>query len=195
MAESAKFEEQSDELLLSLGRAGDEAAFLALYRRHHGAVFRFALFMSGNREVAEEVVQEVFLTLLDDGLKFDGELGTVEAFLIGVTRNQVRRQVRNFAGSVGRFGSLDEAAELEQPVESFPSKTEVDALRRAILALPERYRAVTVLCELEELSYAEAAQKLGCAVGTVRSRLHRARTLLQTKLRRRKQCPISTTNR
>jgi RNA polymerase sigma-70 factor (ECF subfamily) len=55
-------------------------------------------------------------------------------------------------------------------------------VRRAVLSLPVRYREVIVLCELQELTYAEAAQALGCAIGTVRSRLHRARALLAGKL-------------
>jgi RNA polymerase sigma-70 factor (ECF subfamily) len=52
-----------------------------------------------------------------------------------------------------------------------------------VLALPERYREVVVLCDLQEMTYVEAAKILGCAVGTVRSRLHRARALLVEKLR------------
>ncbi len=64
-----------------------------------------------------------------------------------------------------------------------------------MLALPERYREVVVLCDLQELSYAETAAVLGCAVGTVRSRLHRARTLLLNKLRpATKEEPASALN-
>ena len=58
----------------------------------------------------------------------------------------------------------------------------VAMLRRAVFALPVRYREVVVLCDLEELTYAEAADALGCAIGTVRSRLHRARTMLAARL-------------
>ena len=58
----------------------------------------------------------------------------------------------------------------------------IAALRRAVLALPVRYREVVVLCDLEELSYADAADALGCAIGTVRSRLHRARAMLAARL-------------
>ena len=58
----------------------------------------------------------------------------------------------------------------------------VDALWRAVLALPRRYREVVILCDLEELDYSDAAAALGCPVGTVRSRLHRARALLLEKL-------------
>ena len=58
----------------------------------------------------------------------------------------------------------------------------IDRVRKAVLTLPVRYREVVVLCDLQELSYAETADALGCAVGTVRSRLHRARALLAAKL-------------
>ena len=58
----------------------------------------------------------------------------------------------------------------------------VAMLRRAVIALPVRYREVVVLCDLEELTYAEAADALGCAIGTVRSRLHRARSMLAARL-------------
>ena len=58
----------------------------------------------------------------------------------------------------------------------------IDALRQAVLTLPVRYREAVVLCDLQEMSYADAAVALGCAVGTVRSRLHRGRALLALKL-------------
>jgi RNA polymerase sigma-70 factor (ECF subfamily) len=59
----------------------------------------------------------------------------------------------------------------------------VEAVRQAVLALPTHYREVVVMCDLEEMDYAGAASALGCSVGTVRSRLHRARGLLTAKLR------------
>jgi RNA polymerase sigma-70 factor (ECF subfamily) len=58
----------------------------------------------------------------------------------------------------------------------------IASVRKAVLSLPERYREVVVLCDLQEMSYEEAATIVGCAVGTVRSRLHRARTFLAVKL-------------
>jgi RNA polymerase sigma-70 factor (ECF subfamily) len=188
LKQPAAVEDRSDNQLLHLGRAGDEKAFLALYHRRHGAVFRFALHMSSSREVAEEVVQEVFLALLADSTRYSEERGTLEAFLIGMARNQVRRQMRQ----TRRLDPMESRGTIEQPADLLREPSEVDALRKAILALPENYRAVTVLCELEELSYSEAAQRLGCAIGTVRSRLHRARGILEAKLRRRERCPIST---
>ena len=70
----------------------------------------------------------------------------------------------------------------------FDERKLAEYLRRAIVRLPARYREVIVLCDLQDVSYADAAQALGCAIGTVRSRLHRARHLLADKLQRGIAC-------
>src|SRR5215475_258923 len=79
----------SDAELLWLMLAGDEQAFTALYRRHKGLVYRFALLMSGRASVAEEVTQEVFLALLRKGRRYDPARGSLKAYLCGAARNQV----------------------------------------------------------------------------------------------------------
>lgn len=183
MQDELREDHRSDDQLLKLGWHGDEDAFLALYRRHSGQVYRFALHMSGSKSVAEEVLQETFVILLERKEHFDPQRGTLGAFLIGVARNQVRRQ--RLLASRGYAGELDK---LEAHCGTGYDESDLELLREAIQALPENYRAVTVLCELEEMSYADAAQRLGCAIGTVRSRLHRAKALLQAKLGRRKKC-------
>ena len=169
-------------------RRGDEEAFLVLYGRHQGSIFRFALHMSGRRDTAEEVTQEVFLTLLSESRSYLAERGDLQGYLIGVARNKVRRQIRQSKG----FASFP----LEEPVveaesfEAMSKRQETRALRKAILSLPPNYREVVVLCDLENMDYARAAEHLGCAVGTVRSRLHRARTILGAKLRNGERCPV-----
>jgi RNA polymerase sigma-70 factor, ECF subfamily len=181
-------DERSDCQLLRLGAMGDEEAFLSLYGRRRESVFRFSFHMSGSREIAEEVTQEVFLALLANHSIYKEERGTLEGFLIGMARNQVRGQLR----SLSRLDPVSSAAMLQFSVEESGLDDELRALRQAILTLPENYRAVIALCELDEVSYAEAAKRLGCAVGTVRSRLHRARAILEEKLRRRRLCPTAT---
>lgn len=188
MRETVK-EELRDGILLELSKRGDEEAFLLLYRRHQGAVFRFALHMSGRTDTAEEVTQEVFLTLLSARMTYIEERGGLQAYLIGVARNQVRQHLsrnRMFVEE-SRGEGFSSGAEL---LERLTAERELEALRLAILSLPARYREVVVLCELENLAYAEAAQQLDCAIGTVRSRLHRARALLSAKLRRRESCAV-----
>src|ERR1700688_3678416 len=81
-----------DEGLLRRIVAGDEAAFTILYRRKHPAIYRFALHMSGNASIAEDVTQEVFMTLIRDAKRFDPARGTVSSFLFGVARNQVLKR-------------------------------------------------------------------------------------------------------
>ena len=82
------------------------------------------------------------------------------------------------------------------PVGDLERQRHVDALRRAVVALPVRYREAVVLCDLHELSYADAAVALSCAIGTVRSRLHRGRALLARRLcggRAERPCPLPAT--
>ena len=71
---------------------------------------------------------------------------------------------------------------IDDPLLDLTQREGIDALRRAVQALPRRYREVVVLCDLEEVDYADAAVALGCPIGTVRSRLHRARGLLLDKI-------------
>jgi RNA polymerase sigma-70 factor (ECF subfamily) len=180
---------QDGDLLRRLA-AGDAQAFTALYRSYQGAVYRFAMQMSGNAEIAEDVTQEVFLVLMRQAAEFDPTRGRLSSWLYGIARNQVLRQLEARGDSVGLASGEEDSdpdprPELVQsfdPVESLTSQQRAEALREAILSLPPRYREVVVLCELHEMSYAEAAAVTGCAVGTIRSRLHRSRALLRSKL-------------
>ena len=170
--------------------AGDESAFTALYRRRQAGVYRFALQMSGSEAIAEDVTQEVFLALMSDATRFDSSRGTLASYLYGIARNHVLRRMERDRPFVQ---IVDDAAEGQErhterwvaegnPHDDLARSEMVGRLRQAVLALPEHYREVVVLCDLHEMSYVEAASTLGCAVGTVRSRLHRARSLLLGKL-------------
>ncbi|MCL6545871.1 MAG: RNA polymerase sigma factor [Bryobacteraceae bacterium] len=172
----------SDEELLRAMLERDEAAFADLYRRRQGEIYRFALQMSGSAATAEDVTQEVFLTLMREAHKYDTRKGTLRAYLYGITRNKAARAMRN------KKEDRLEAAKgpsrgTEGPLEAIQRSQEIRAVWEGVLALPPHYREAVVLCDLHEVSYEEAAQALGCAVGTVRSRLHRGRQLLAQKLR------------
>jgi RNA polymerase sigma-70 factor (ECF subfamily) len=178
---------QTDDELLIRIRNGDEEAFVALYRRRQAAIYRFALHMSGSVPAAEDVVQEVFLVLLREGCGFDPERGTLSGYLYGIARKLVLRHVERGRSDVALESDLDEGAlpELavnDDPLAGITEREGIETLRRAVQALPRRYREVVVLCDLEEVDYADAAVALGCPIGTVRSRLHRARGLLLDKL-------------
>jgi RNA polymerase sigma-70 factor (ECF subfamily) len=177
----------TDEQLLVQALGGDEDAFAVLYRRRQGPIFRFALHMSGSNHIAEEVTQEVFLFLVQRGADFDAERGKLLAYLFGVAKNFVRRAVeRNYPEHVLGSPLDEEAASLmieSDPTEGIARRQTSTAVWKAVLSLPEHYREVVVLCDLHELSYADAAQAAGCAIGTIRSRLHRAHQMLSRKLR------------
>jgi RNA polymerase sigma-70 factor, ECF subfamily len=176
------------ELLRSM-LAGDEEALSVLYRRRQGSIYRFALQMSGSKAIAEDVTQEVFLFLMRDGHLFDPAKGSVSAFLLGVARNHVLRRLRVEQQLAPLGDDFDDDAAMTHPsteicpLDDLTRAETIESVRRAVLSLPSKYREVVVLCELQDLSYGETAEILGCAIGTVRSRLHRARALLLAKLR------------
>jgi RNA polymerase sigma-70 factor, ECF subfamily len=185
---------ESDAELLRLMLAGDESAFTALYRRRQGGVYRFALQMSGSEALAEDVVQETFMVLIREGRNFDPARGSVAAYLYGIARNHVLRAfdreralVRFEEETEGEDAPHENLVARPDPLGDLTRGEMFERLRLAVLALPPHYREALVLCELEEMSYAEAAAALNCAVGTVRSRLHRARAMLAEKMRGRRE--------
>jgi len=183
------FDNCSDAVLLRRALAGEEDAFLRMYERLKGGIFRYAFYMTNSRMVAEEVVQEVFIQLLNDGGGYREERGEVGAFAFGIARNFVRRIERRERPyeSIPSDESLGNLRGLTSEPETLAGqmmRNEVAArVQAAIASLPDHYRQAVVLCDLCELSYEEAAQRLGCAVGTVRSRVHRAHALLTQKLK------------
>jgi RNA polymerase sigma-70 factor (ECF subfamily) len=182
---------QTDDELLRRMREGDEQAFVALYRRLQGPIYRFALQMTGGANVAEDVAQEVFLALIRTNCGYDVSRGALSAYLFGIARKLVLRHLErsrtaaeeNLEGELAKRRSL---AAGPDPVADLLHNETMDGLRRAVVSLPKRYREVVVLCDLEELDYTQAAQLLGCPIGTVRSRLHRARGLLLEKLQQKR---------
>ncbi len=180
-------ESRSDAELLRLAISGDEHAFLALYERIKTPVFRYAYYMTSSKCAAEEVTQEVFLTLLQNRARFDARQGDLGAFVFGIARNLVRRIDRRERPFEPLPDDAEVLARLVGPAsessDQFLQDQLIGNVRAAVTSLPEHYRQVVVLCDLLEVSYAEAAAHLGCAVGTVRSRLHRGHKLLAEKLK------------
>ncbi len=174
----------TDSELVQAMLGGDEEAFAELYRRRQRDVYRFALHMTGIPDIAEDVTQEVFMVLMRKGNEYDELKGSVNAFLLGVARNYVLRRLRQARCFVSIDDAASSAVKSEAGAHETFTRTElILAVHKAVLNLPEHYREAVVLCDLQELTYAEAALVLGCAIGTVRSRLHRARTMLIEKLR------------
>jgi RNA polymerase sigma-70 factor, ECF subfamily len=196
--------EPPDTDLVARVASGDREAFAALFRRRQRDVYRFALHMTASPSVAEDVTQEVFLAVMRDASRYDAGRASVIAWLCGIARNQVRRRLERDR-MLHPVGVLDQD-DIEHAFDpgivmsdrdllaDLTTAERVDALRRAVLSLPVAYREVVVLCDLQEVSYADAAAVLGCALGTVRSRLHRARALLTTKMTAAESTADDTTN-
>jgi RNA polymerase sigma-70 factor (ECF subfamily) len=177
-------ERRADRELVSRFRLGDREAFLGLYRAHSPSVFRYSLHMTGDRIRAEEITQDVFVWLIHHAGEWDEARGDLGAFLGGVARKLHLRQQRTDR----RWMRLEESATVSGAFASLAEREQEAAeLRKAVGALPLRYREAVVLCDLEGRSYEEAAVIQGCAIGTVRSRLHRARELLARKLQRTRE--------
>jgi len=181
---------QSDEQLLQLMLGGDAQAFEALYDRRQGGIYRYALRMSGSPAIAEDVTQEVFLALMRDHSGYQESRGTVKSYLYGMARHRLFRRLERERSLVSLSGSDEETietvyAQLRSPNDPFAELVRnetIDVVRQAILSLPENFREVVVLCYLQEMNYADAAAVIECPIGTVRSRLARARALLMKKL-------------
>jgi len=182
-------EQERDDVLLRRAAKGDEEAFTLLYRRHQAAMYRFALRMTGNTWAAEEIVQDVFMTLMRDPKKYDAALGALGAFLYGVARNRVMKHLERLPREIpleerneDGTGSGIVLQDASTPAAWLEKRERSQQVRAAVLELPVGFREAVVLCELEEMSYEEAAQMAGCPIGTIRSRLHRGRALLMAKL-------------
>ena len=167
---------------------GDKEAFTQLYDELAGPLYRFAFHMVGERAQAEDIVHEAFLTLLNRAEEFDEARGELLSFALGVTRKLVLRHLRwrlrwftSHHEDLESFSGNGEA----NAHEDLERAEKVAAVRKGVASLPFKYREVITLCELCEMTYEAAAAQIGCSVGTVRSRLHRAHALLAQKLRRR----------
>ncbi len=180
----------SDEELLRRMLAGDADAFEQLYERRQAGIYQYALRMSGSHALAEDVTQDVFMELMRDAHLFDPTRGTVAGYLFGMGRHRVLRRLqreRTFVSIDGEadgeeLRAEDQLSAPDDPLLDLTRRETVDAVRQAVLSLPEHYREVVVLCNLHEMTYEQAADVVGCPVGTVRSRLNRARTMLIEKL-------------
>ncbi len=169
----------NEHALLRRVQTGEAAAFELLYDRHQARVYRYALRMSGSPEIADDVVQEVFLAVIRGARGFDPQAGALSSYLYGMARHLLFRQLGSHA-----LDELEDDAPATDanPLDGLEQAEQVERVRLALASLPAHYREAVVLCEMEELSYAEVAEMLGVAVGTVRSRLHRARAILVEKL-------------
>jgi RNA polymerase sigma-70 factor (ECF subfamily) len=192
--------EIDDRTLLDKAVAGDAGALEALMTRHAGRVYRLAYGITRNPADAEEVVQDVFLTVVRKGGSFEGQ-ATLATWMYRVTMNAALNRRR------GKRRELEVSLEEHLPTytedghragdrsdllvdwSSTPEDRALSGESRRILesaidSLPEHYRAVLILRDVEELSNEEVASIVGDSLASVKSRLHRARMALREQLTR-----------
>jgi RNA polymerase sigma-70 factor (ECF subfamily) len=153
-----------------------DAEFRIAFEQNKDAVYRFAWRMCGSPTVAEDIAQEVFLTLLRQPGRFDPARGALGSFLLAVARNLALKRWRD----EHRWDELGE--EFVTPAIDLESRETADAVSAAVASLPPLQREVLILAQYEELSLEEIARAVDAEVGTVKSRLHRARENLKRML-------------
>jgi RNA polymerase sigma-70 factor (ECF subfamily) len=189
-AESRMVEEDPDRELVLSWQNGDEKAFEQLVERHQKRVFRLLMRMMGNREEAEDVAQETFLSLHRHGKRFRSE-ARFSTFVYRVAANAALNRRR----SLGRARARTEKFALRQAAGDFlpysprdPEDATVglelsERVREALQKLTPALRMPVVLYDIEGLAYGEIAEILGVAEGTIKSRIHRARQALRVELK------------
>jgi RNA polymerase sigma-70 factor (ECF subfamily) len=166
---------RSDAELWRCGRAGDSPAVGELFRRHAPAIFVFLVRRTGDRELAEDLTSLVFLEAWRkrSSVRLSGD--SALPWLYGVALNcarNARRSRRRHSSALARLA-------LERPAPDEPAERELADVLALLGRLPESQRDVVLACAWSGLSYEDAAIALGIPVGTVRSRLSRARGRLQ----------------
>ena len=184
-----RIEQASDPELLLAAQQGSSDALAALYQRHSPLVYRFTLRLSRDTATAEEITQEVFLALLRQADRYDSQRANLSTWLCGIARRQLWRHLERNERFVP-IDSPDSDAEPfdppspdDDPAQHLTRAEAIAAVRQGLDELPLLFKEVIVLCELEELTYQQVSLILAIPIGTVRSRLHRARARLATLLR------------
>jgi RNA polymerase sigma-70 factor, ECF subfamily len=174
---------EEDGKLLQLMIAGEERGFVSLYQKYQSRVYRFSLQIGGTQHLAEEVTQETFLAMIRAPHKYEATRGPLLLYLFGIARNLAWKSMRRDRLFVAA-ADHEELPAISAPdaVTDLSRQEQAAQVRQAVVCLPHKYREVVVLCSLQELSYEEAATVLRCSIGTVRSRMHRAKQLLLRRL-------------
>lgn len=185
-SERGLFDDLPDEQLFRRAQAGEEAAFQIFYERFRLPLFRFAYRLLGTSEQAEDAVHDCFLSLIKDSTRFDPSRGTLRTYMFAAVRNQAfKRLVQRNGEEVLMEADGEETAFPHHTAEPLRRVLEAEVaveVQNAIAALPSLQREAIVLFEYEELSLAEVAEVAGTDVGTIKSRLHRARKALRRLL-------------
>jgi len=164
----------------------DRAAFAALYRRHYRALSSHVLRRTGDVHTTEDLVSDVFLTALRTLPRYRYRGVPFRFWLLRIATNAVNRWARRRRRRVTETAQVAELADAATVRSSTDGGLDVERAQRALLSLPPKYQAVLSLHYLEGLALGEVATVIGCRVGTVKSRLARAREALGAALSRRR---------
>lgn len=181
----------SDEEVMGLFQQDDPAAFDELVRRYKDRLYAFIDQMVHNRPLAQDLLQECFIRLWRHKMKYRN-IARFSTWLYTIAGNLVRSEMRRLAREprvdLEPRDPSERPIELPHPGMSVDQQVHrnmtVERVRAAIDRLPEEFREVIILRELEELSYEEIVEMLRVPLGTVKSRINRARARLQTLLSR-----------
>ena len=179
--------DRPDEELARLVAGGDAAAFNEIYRRHRRFVYNLAVRKTGNKEDAEDLVQESFISVLRRVGSFRGE-ASFTTWLYRLAINQVNMHFRYRRSRPEAYTSEKEIPERPgRPGLTDPAKPLIDrlAIENAVRMLPPGYRSAFILHDIEGYSHDEVARLSGHTAGTSKSQLHRARASLRAALSRR----------
>ncbi|HEY7673293.1 MAG TPA: RNA polymerase sigma factor [Gammaproteobacteria bacterium] len=164
----------SDTELMREVRGGRAGALAPLFERHHARLYRFCLRMTGNRPASEDLVQDVFMRMLKYSRTFKDEMSFLP-WMFRIARNACVDHLRRAAADRMPAHAPDEIeSEEPTPDESGAPDDRAELIRKALLALPAERREVLLLSRYEFKSYEEIARTLGCSVGAVKVRAHRA---------------------
>jgi len=190
MDSSAADRSLADELIVVMCQLGEPAGFDALVLRWHEPVWRYVRRLIGDDQASADVVQDVWLRVIR-GIARVREPNKFGAWLFGVARRTVMDHLRTrYAGAAEiavDVSDLPDAADEDSVASDLQSERDLSRLDEALDELPVVERDVLVLFYLQELSLIEMADVLGIPVGTVKSRLHRARRLLRDRIAAREE--------
>jgi RNA polymerase sigma-70 factor (ECF subfamily) len=172
-----------DRALLRETLAGDERAFVEVYRRYHDRVFRFAYRMTGSPETARDVTHSCFVGLLEAPGRYDAERAGLGTYLCAAARNlSLRHASRAWRERAAASVPEPQHGAPPSPLEALLEDERARVVRAAVSALPPLHRDVLILAEYEELELARIAEIVNAEVGAVKVRLHRARRKLRAAL-------------
>lgn len=174
----------TDKELMELIQAGDERAFTSLVERFQDRLMNFVGRIVSDRETAEELIQETFLRIYSQKHSYTPEYA-VSTWIYTIALNLARSELRK--RKLRRYLSLDfikEETDAEIPDKiDLRSESLAPIIEKAIEKLPEDYKTAFILCDIQRLPYQQIAEVLRVPVGTVKSRINRARSMLRDKLK------------